>query len=345
MADAAVKLAQLMSWESFGDLLTSFWETLRLPDSDNSTIIYDFIVFHASTDPLIFAMRVGLACSFLAWFQSMATGLNSWVDKIWSVVPVLCAIHFSVRDMFYWPADTPFIYVPRVYMATALVFLWGARLTHSFGRKGGYSMEFEDYRWTYLGAKVPAGVWFFFNTFFICLFQTQLLVFLTVPVYIAWRTTLATVTPLNWIDLVATVGFLAGFALETMADNQKWTFKQGLKKAITNKEVLTGDYQRGFLTQGLWKYSRHPNFFGELIMWWSVYLYSVAAGYPEHVAWINPSIAGVTVLTVLFQGTLTFTENALSAKFPAYKLYQQTTSRFIPLTAGTPLDEVEKKAL
>ncbi|KAG0028527.1 hypothetical protein BGZ81_004643 [Podila clonocystis] len=345
MADAAAKLAELMSWESFGDLLISFWETLRLPDSDNSTIIYDFIVFHASTDPLIFAMRAGLAFAFLVWFQSMATGLHSWVDKLWPIVPVLYAFHFSVRDMLYWPADTPFIYVPRVYIATALIFLWGVRATYNLGRQGGFGLEFEDHRWSYLGEKMPAGVWFFFNIFFICLFQNQLLVFLTVPVYIAWRTTLVTATPLNWIDLVATVGFLAGLVIETTAENQKWAFEQGLKKAIENKEALTGDYKRGFLTKGVWKYSRHPNFLGELIMWWSTYLYSVAAGYPEYVAWINPSIAGVVVLSMVYQGAITITENIFLAKFPAYKLYRQTTSRLIPLSSGTPLDEVEKKAL
>ncbi|KAG0077187.1 hypothetical protein BGZ93_010485 [Podila epicladia] len=345
MADAIAKLAQLMSWETFADLLISFWDTLRLPDSDNSTIIYDLIVFYASSDPLIFAMRAGLVWAFIAWFQSMATGLHSWVDKIWPIVPALYAIHFSVRDMFFWPADQPFNYVPRVYLATALIFLWGARATYNFGRQGGYSFEFEDYRWKYMGDKMPAGIWFFFNIFFICLFQNQLLVFLTVPVYMAWRASLATVTPLNWIDLVATVGALAGLVLENVAEHQKWVFEQSLKKAVEKKEALTGDYKRGFLTQGVWKYSRHPNFAGELIMWCSIYLYSVAAGYPEYVEWINPSIAGVAVLTMLYQGAITTTENIFSAKFPAYKLYRQTTSRLIPLSASTPLDVVEKKVL
>lgn len=79
MADAVAKLAQLMSWESFGDLLTIFWENLTLPNSDNSTIIFDFIVFHATSDPLIFAIRAGLGFAFACWFQSMATGNHSWV--------------------------------------------------------------------------------------------------------------------------------------------------------------------------------------------------------------------------------------------------------------------------
>ncbi|KAG0096815.1 hypothetical protein BGZ93_003958 [Podila epicladia] len=343
--DPTAKLIQLLSWESFGDLLTSFWENLRLPESDNSTIIFDLIVFHASADPLIFAIRAGLGVAFACWFQSMATGTHSWVDKIWSIVPVLYAVHFSVRDMFYWPTDTPFVYVPRVYIATALIFVWGARLTYNFARKGGYGFDSEDFRWPYLADRIPTGLWLLFNIFFICLFQNLLLVAMTAPVYTAWRATLATVTPLNWIDLLAVVSFLAGFVLETVADNQQWAFKQGKKKAIANKEVLTGDNKRGFLTQGLFKYSRHPNYFGELTMWWSVYLFSVAAGYPQHVAWINPSIVGAAVLTLLFQGSTTLTEYLVSKNYPAYKLYKKTTSRLIPLPAGTPLDDMEKKSL
>lgn len=89
MADAAAKLAQLMSWESFGDLLTIFWKNLTLPNSDNSTIIFDLIVFHATSDPLIFAIRAGLGFAFACWFQSMATGNHSWVLYKMKKEPVL----------------------------------------------------------------------------------------------------------------------------------------------------------------------------------------------------------------------------------------------------------------
>lgn len=82
-----------------------------------------------------------------------------------------------------------------------------------------------------------------------------------------------------------------------------------------------------------------------LIIIRSVYLFSVAAAYPQHVAWINPSIVGAVTLTLLFQISTTLTEHMTSQKYPAYKLYKKSTSRLIPLPAGTPLDEVEKKSL
>ncbi|KAG0263555.1 hypothetical protein BG011_008619 [Mortierella polycephala] len=266
------------------------------------------------------------------------------VDRLWSIVPALYAVHFSVRDMFYWPKDTPFPYQPRVYLATFLIVLWGFRLTYNFYRKGGYAIDSEDYRWPYLGSKIPAGAWLIFNIVFISLYQNLLLVAITVPVYTAWRASLIEITPLNWIDALATFLFLSALTLETIADQQQWKFQEAKKKAISNKEVLSGDFKRGFLTNGLFKYSRHPNFFGEMSIWWSVYLFSVAAGYPTYNAWFNPSIVGVLNLTLLFQGSTMLTEYLTSQKYPAYKQYQKTTSRFIPLPAGKSLDDLEQKS-
>ncbi|KAG0319313.1 hypothetical protein BGZ99_005156 [Dissophora globulifera] len=325
-------------------LLTAGYNDLQLPNSDNTSIFLDMVLFHASTDPLIFAIRACLFFSFVCWFQSMATGTHSWVDRMWSIVPVLYSLHYAIRDMLYWPKGVSFDYVPRVYIASALVLVWGIRLTYNFYRRGGYSLDSEDYRWPYLAERTPMGIWFVFNIVFICLFQHLLLVAITVPIYMAWKATFAETTPLNWIDAVATLLFLGALALEVTADQQQWIFQEGKKKAIANKEVLTGDYKRGFSTHGLFKYSRHPNFMGEMTMWWSIYLFSVAAGYPSYNAWINPSIVGVVFLTLLFQGSTLFTEYLTTQKYPSYKLYKKTTSRFLPLPAGTSLDELEKKS-
>ncbi|KAG0228486.1 hypothetical protein B0O80DRAFT_524711 [Mortierella sp. GBAus27b] len=338
------QLANVFSWDTFADLLKSGYENLRVPSSDNTSIYLDLAIFHASEDLLIFALRAALFFAFICWFMSMATGTHSWVDKLWSIVPALYTIHYSIRDALYWPADQPFRYMPRVYIAAALITLWGARLTYNFYRKGGYSFDSEDYRWPYLATRIPMGLWFIFNITFICLFQNILLVAITAPIYTAWRAGYVQNTSLNWIDALATLLFLGGLTLETLADEQQWKFQEVKRKAIAKKEVLTGDLKRGFLTQGLFKYSRHPNFFGELTMWWSIYLFSIASGYPTYIAWINPSIVGVVTLTCLFQGSTGLTEKLTSRKYPAYKLYQKTTSRLIPLPAGTSLDELERKS-
>ncbi|KAF9111499.1 hypothetical protein BGX27_004838 [Mortierella sp. AM989] len=339
-----ISLANVFSWDGFGRLLLQGYKELSFPNSDNTSLVYDLIMFHAGSDPLLFAIRVSLLVAGICWFQSMATGKHSWVDKIWSIVPIIYTIHYAVRDMFYWPGDEAFVYVPRVYIATAIVFVWGVRLTYNFYRKGGYGFDSEDYRWPFLGTKIPSVLWLLFNIIFISLFQNLLLVAITAPVYVSWRAALVELTPLNWIDAVATVSAIGALILETIADEQQWAFQEAKRKAIANGEVLAGDLKRGFLTQGLFKYSRHPNFFGEMSFWLSIYLYSVAAGYPSFNSLINPTIVGPVVLVGLFQGSTWLTEYLTSQKYPTYKLYKKTTSRFIPLPAGASLDELEKKS-
>ncbi|KAF9155385.1 hypothetical protein BG015_010035 [Linnemannia schmuckeri] len=331
-------------WDAVAKLLTDIYNDLSIPTSDNSNFIYNLLHFHAGADPLEFAIRTSLLCAFICWFLSMANGTHSWVDKLWSIVPAVYAIHYAVRDMLYWPKDVAFNYIPRLYIAAFLISIWAIRLTYNFYRKGGYGFDSEDYRWPYIASKAPGILWFFFNIGFICLFQNLLLAFIVAPVYFSWKASLIENTPLNWIDALAILLFVGGLALETVADEQQWAFQEGKRTAIEKKEVLTGDNKRGFLTQGLFKYSRHPNFFGEMTIWWSVYLFSVAAGYPTYNAWFNPACVGAASLTLLFQVSTTLTEYMTSEKYPAYKLYKKTTSRLIPLPAGTSLDELERKS-
>ncbi|GJJ73395.1 hypothetical protein EMPS_05753 [Entomortierella parvispora] len=339
-------LAELFTWADYVQIFKVTYRTLSWPSfGDDSTVLFDIAIAHSRTDPLSFALRTSLVFSGICWFLSMATGTHSWVDRIWSLAPILYSIHFALRDKIYWPAGEDYVQFPRVYLATALIFIWGVRLTYNFYRKGGYGMDAEDYRWPYLGTKIHWLFWLPFNIIFICLFQNLLLVALTAPVYAAWRTIYAdTVEPMNWIDAVATLLVVAGLALETVADQQQWKFQEAKKKAIAEKKTLEGDFKRGFLTKGLFRYSRHPNFFGEMTVWWGVYLYSVAAAYPTYNALINPTIVGPLCLTVLFQISTALTEHLTTTKYPAYKLYQSTTSRLIPMGAGASLDTLENKS-
>lgn len=189
------------------------------------------------------------------------------MDKWWSIVPVIYSVHFTTHNYLFSPSDNVALN-GRLWIATVLICLWGARLTYNFNRKGGYSYGSIDYRWTYLQAKVPAAAFFIFNIVFICLYQNILLVLLTVPLYVVQQAAHIATTPLNWIDAVATVGFIGCLILETVADNQQWAFYEKRRMATENKKKLTGDLKRGFLSHGLFRYSRHPNFFGEMGIWW-----------------------------------------------------------------------------
>lgn len=136
---------------------------------------------------------------------------------------------------------------------------------------------------------------------------------------------LAPTGPLNILDFIAAVSMLSFIILETIADQQQWDFHQKKLKINKDSKNVSEDLKKGFLHTGLFKYSRHPNFFGEISIWWCFYLFSQS---------LNYSIIGPILLTLLFQGSSTFTESITISKYPEYKVYQKVTSRLIPWIPG-----------
>jgi steroid 5-alpha reductase family enzyme len=124
------------------------------------------------------------------------------------------------------------------------------------------------------------------------------------------------------LDLAAAVAFVVFFIGETVADEQQWRFQTAKHAAIARGETP----ETGFITTGLFRYSRHPNFFCEQAMWWTYYGFSIAAG----AEWLNWTITGAVLLTLLFQGSTGLTEKLSARKYPAYAAYQKTTSRLMP---------------
>lgn len=166
-----------------------------------------------------------------------------------------------------------------------------------------------------------------FNVVFIVAYQNLLLLLIALPAYVCY---LASATPFGPIDLVALLAFVGFFYLEIRADQEQWAFQTA--KWGPNRPN-TPDMRRGFLTEGLFAYSRHPNFFAEQCLWWCVYLFSVGATG----VWLNWSILGAFLLSLLFQGSTAFTESISLGKYPEYAEYQQCTSRLLPFPRFRPL--------
>jgi steroid 5-alpha reductase family enzyme len=162
-----------------------------------------------------------------------------------------------------------------------------------------------------------------FNLLFISIYQNILLALIALPLYVAQQGPKG----FNVIDVVSTLIVAGSLALETTADQQQWNFH--LKKAAHKAGKLKqadADIVNGFLTSGLFKYSRHPNWFFEQCIWWGVYGYSIAATGQ----WLNYSVLGAFLLTLLFQGSVWITEMMSSRKYPKYAEYKKTTSQLIP---------------
>lgn len=276
---------------------------------------------YAGMDPMMLCTFVTTVFTLVCYFGSVLTGDYSFVDRLWSVSPVV----FSFINAFASGWDT------RCTVMFALTLVWGSRLTYNFARKGGYRIGDEDYRWPILRQRMSPFLFQVFNATFIAPYQNLLLMLIAIPSYVAFR---ARGTPLVVLDLVAIGLFVLFLTVETIADQQQWNF-QALKHAKRKSgEAMTGDEKRGFLTHGLFRFSRHPNFFSEQCMWWSIYLFSVAASG----VFINWYIAGAALLSLLFQGSTAFTEEITLGKYPEYAKYQLTTSRLTPWLPGPDLD-------
>ena len=239
---------------------------------------------------------------FLTWFLSIPTKDTSWVDRIWSVVPIVYA--------WVWAGGKDFTDL-RLNLMAALITLWGARLTFNFARKGGYQKGGEDYRWEVLRKGMTPMQYQLFNIGFIVIIQNVILFLITTPMYALSQIEL----PFGLADFALAALFLGLLTLETVADQQQWNFHQAKKRGE----------KTGFLNTGLFSISRHPNFFAEQSQWWVIFLFSaVQVGFNEY-NWI-----GALVLTGLFIGSTRFTEQISLSKYPEYANYQKTVSAVIP---------------
>jgi steroid 5-alpha reductase family enzyme len=266
--------------------------------------------------PVTLVLLLAALVSAFCWIASLITRDTSWVDRIWSIAPVAYVWIFAVAALVDGRD------AGRPLLMAGLVTLWGARLTFNFARKGGYT-GMEDYRWAVLRARMKPWQFQVFNLLFIVLYQNALLVLIALPADEAWRHP----SGLSGWDALFAVLFLGFLVLETAADQQQWNFHRA-------KAAAGGGLEPGFLTSGLFRWSRHPNFFAEQAQWWMVYCLgataAVASGLGLWGGAINPTIVGPLLLSLLFIGSTIFTESISSSKYPAYAQYRRTTSMLIP---------------
>lgn len=260
-------------------------------------------------EPIIVCLWVLAGVCLATWVLSLVTGEHSWVDRIWSIVPVVYVWIFAGAAGL---ADA------RLDLLAGLVTLWGARLTFNFARKGGYAPGGEDYRWEVLRGRMSPALFQVFALLFIVIYQNVLLLLITLPAWTAFQHR----TPLNALDIVCAALFLLFLVGETVADQQQWDFHRWKKaEAAAGREPSPR-----FLQTGLFRFSRHPNFFCEQAQWWVVFLFGcVAAG-----SLLQWTVLGALLLTGLFIGSTVFTESISRSRYPEYAEYQRRVSPIVP---------------
>ncbi|MCB9675284.1 MAG: DUF1295 domain-containing protein [Alphaproteobacteria bacterium] len=258
--------------------------------------------------PTLLGLVVLLA--LLTWCLSVITREYSWVDRLWSIAPPVYAVMMAYAAGF---ADG------RMNLVAGLVCAWGARLTFNFWRRGGYARGGEDYRWAVLRERLGPVGFALFNATFISPYQMFLVYLLVAPMHTMWLHP----TRLGWADAVLALVFVGLLVGETIADQQQYDFQTAKHAALGRGEQVP----HNFRVDGLFRYSRHPNYFFEISQWWVVFAFAVvASGSP-----LQWTVLGAFLLTLLFIGSTRFTEELTLAKYPEYAAYQKVTSAIVPL--------------
>lgn len=200
----------------------------------------------------------------------------------------------------------------RKQLLLLLVGIWMIRITtHLVRRNLGHG---EDVRYSKLRTWVNddrAFVWLSLRKVF--LLQGIVLWFAALPIQFA--SVLTSPTELGWVAYIGVAVWLVGMVFETFADIQLTKFRADPSTKGT------------VLKTGLWRYSRHPNYFGELCVWWGLFL--IACDNPLGILTIiGPILYSYLIVNITGQATL---DKKLARERPGYKEYMQSTSGMIPM--------------
>jgi steroid 5-alpha reductase family enzyme len=242
------------------------------------------------------ALLINLLFAFGGWLLSLKKNNVTHVDIMWSLFFVLNAIYF-------YTAFEPSL---RSILILFLVLLWGLRLSVYLAIRNWSKPEDARYfkirqnnepNFRYKSAYIIFG------------FQSILAWIVGSILLIAIKND----HPLTWLDSIGFLVAFFGIIYESIADYQLMQFKNDIKN-------------RGKLLQsGLWKLSRHPNYFGEILVWWGFFITTLVTGI--HFNLIAPLL--MTFLILRFSG-VTLLEANLIKKFNGYDDYQNKVNTIIP---------------
>jgi steroid 5-alpha reductase family enzyme len=197
----------------------------------------------------------------------------------------------------------------RRFIVLAMTTLWGLRLSiHLFVRNRGSD---EDPRYQAMRSVYGKRFWIV-SLFTVFIFQGVILWVVSLVI----QSALFVQAPLSltWLDALGIIIWCTGFVMETIADKQLFHFKSD----PANKGKV--------MDQGLWAYSRHPNYFGEMLIWWGFYAISL-----NHAgnAWVIVSPILITFLLLKVSGISLLEKNIVERR-PAYADYIRRTNAFLP---------------
>ncbi|KAI1659548.1 DUF1295-domain-containing protein [Daldinia decipiens] len=284
-----------------------------------------FVELYKNTNPFISGLGFSIFLGAVFLIVSEINRNYSQVDRMWSLLPTIYNAHFAVWSHL---NDLP---SQRLDLVLLWSVTWSARLTYNYFRKGGYNVGSEDYRWEIIRSKAHPVLFFLLNVTFISFIQSILLFFLAAPTYIILLSSNFE-REVTAADIAFTAVQLGLILSEWFSDQQQWDYQLAKKEYQETAKVPRGcgftqeDLDRGFITSGLWAYSRHPNFAAEKTIWFILYQWSCYASKTLY-SWAG---LGPLFLIMIFQGSTWLTELISSGKYAEYKFYQRQVRAHIP---------------
>jgi len=243
------------------------------------------------------ALPVLLIAATFTWLLSLPLRNVAIVDSLWSLMLFAAGVIYGLG------ADPR---APRLAFVLWLLVLWAARLSiYITSRSLGKG---EDHRYQAIRARNEPG--FKWKSLYLVFWLQALLAWI---ISLPLLGVFASNQPIGVLDYLGILLWLAGFAFETAGDWQLARFKRDPANA------------GAVMTSGLWRYTRHPNYFGEFCVWWGFWLMALSAG-----AWW--SVAGPVLLTILLLRVsgVRLLESDIGKRRPQYADYVLKTNAFFP---------------
>ncbi len=253
--------------------------------------------------PVLIAFVADIAATLVIYAFSRIFRNASFYDTYWSLAPVAIALYWVLG------AASGDAVLARQILVLTLVFIWAVRLTYNWARQWR-GLGHEDWRYADFRRK-SKGLFWLVELWGIEMMPTIFVFLGCLSLYPALSAGTGTFGPLDGFAIVVTA---SAIIIEATADQQ-------LRRFVKTKR------QPGqIMTTGLWAYSRHPNYFGEIMFWWGLFLFALAAN--SSYWW---AIVGPLALTVLFLVvSIPLMDRRSLDRRPGYDEHMKKVSALIP---------------
>lgn len=252
--------------------------------------------------PLAVVLGADVAATLAIFAFSYAFANSSFYDPYWSVVPPVIGLYLAALPA---ARSAPEL---RKLLVLALLFAWGLRLTLNWAR-GWTGLQHEDWRYVEIRERTGRHYWL--------ASLTGIHLFPTLQVYLGclalWPALVTGTRPVGLLDGLAAAVTAGAIVIELVADEQLRAFRRSARPGA----IMSG---------GLWAWSRHPNYFGEIAFWWGLGLFGLAAD--PGAVWC---LVGALAISIMFvTASVPMIDRRMLARRPGYAEHARRTSALIP---------------